>query len=77
MRFLISGFSIKHLLLDHRFTSTSVFANNFELADIFKFDFDSAVSMTVAVFLQATSVFHAWPSAYSCSSIVGSDYLCL
>jgi hypothetical protein len=46
MRFLTSGFFVKHLLLGHCLTPLSVFANNFEFTEILKFKVDSVVSMT-------------------------------
>ncbi len=44
--FLPLVFFVKHLSLGHCFTPLSVFANNFELTEIFKLKVDSAVSLT-------------------------------
>jgi hypothetical protein len=47
-------FFIQHLPLGQCFTSKSVFAYNFEFAEIFEFKVDSTVSMTLP---QATPIF--------------------
>jgi hypothetical protein len=46
MRFLTSGFFVKHLPLGHCFSPLSVFANHFEFTEIFELKVNSPVSMT-------------------------------
>ncbi len=47
--FTTGFFSIKHHLLGPCFTSKSVFAYDLKFADIFKFEIDSKVSMTMTL----------------------------